>query len=163
MVAAGAAYGRSETLAGEQINLEFVSANPTGPLHLGHTRGRRSATRSAGCSTAAGAEVTREFYINDRGAQMDKFGASLMAAAHGPAVPEDGYHGAYVTDLAERVVAAHPGVPSLPEAERLRRRSARPATRCSSPSKAELDEFRTHFDVWFSERSLHESGAVRAR
>ena len=119
VVAAGAAYGRSETLAGTRINVEFISANPTGPLHLGHTRWAAVGDAIARVLDAAGAEVTREFYINDRGTQMDKFGASVEAAALGQPVPDDGYHGAYIADLARRVVAEQPGILDLPEEERL--------------------------------------------
>ena len=119
MVAAGASYGRSETLAGTRINVEFISANPTGPLHLGHTRWAAVGDAIARVLDAAGAEVAREFYINDRGTQMDKFGASVEAAALGQPVPDDGYHGAYIADLARRVVAEQPGILDLPEGERL--------------------------------------------
>src|SRR5689334_5926504 len=99
IVDAGAAYGSSDTLQGLAVNLEFISANPTGPLHLGHTRWAAVGDALARVLIAAGAKVTREFYVNDRGNQMDKFGASLKAAAHGEPIPEDGYHGEYVGEL----------------------------------------------------------------
>ena len=106
-------------LRGHAVNLEFISANPTGPLHLGHTRWAAVGDAIARVLEAAGAEVTREFYINDRGAQMDQFGAVAEAAALGQPVPEDGYHGAYVADLAQQIVAEHPDILDLPEEERL--------------------------------------------
>ena len=160
VVAAGASYGRSETLAGTRINVEFISANPTGPLHLGHTRWAAVGDAIARVLDAAGAEVTREFYINDRGTQMDKFGASVEAAAQGQPVPADGYHGAYVGDLARRVVAEQPGILDLPEGERLVAfREAAYALQLAEQQE-QLDSFRTHFDVWFSERSLHDEAAV---
>ncbi len=160
VVAAGAAYGRSETLSGTKINVEFISANPTGPLHLGHTRWAAVGDALARVLDAAGAEVAREFYINDRGTQMDLFGASLEAAALGKPIPEGGYHGAYVKDLAEKVVAENAGITNLPAGERvIAFREAGYAIQLAQ-QQAELDEFRTHFDVWFSERSLHDDSSV---
>ncbi len=160
VVAAGAAYGRSETLRGTRINVEFISANPTGPLHLGHTRWAAVGDAIARVLDAAGAEVAREFYINDRGTQMDLFGASVEAAALGRPVPDDGYHGAYVKDLADRVVAQNPAITELPEGERLVAfREAAYAVQLAEQQE-QLENFRTHFDVWFSERSLHENAAV---
>ena len=100
ILAAGEAYGRSDALAGVAVNVEFISANPTGPLHLGHTRWAAVGDAIARVLDAAGARAAREFYINDRGVQMDRFGQSLMNAAHGRPAPEDGYHGGYITDLA---------------------------------------------------------------
>jgi arginyl-tRNA synthetase len=110
---------------------------------------------------AAGAEVTREFYINDRGSQMDKFGASIEALALGKPVPQDGYHGDYVADLAERVVEENPGILDLPDDERLVAfREAGYAIQLTD-QREQLDAFRTHFDVWYSERSLHDEGRVK--
>jgi len=116
---AGPAYGSTDTLHGRTVNLEFISANPTGPLHLGHTRWAAVGDALARVLAAAGAKVTREFYINDRGVQMDKFGASLQAAAHGEPIPEDGYHGEYILDLAKEIVAEVPGITELPADEQL--------------------------------------------
>src|SRR5207302_4769562 len=110
IVLAGQDYGRSDTLAKERINLEFVSANPTGPVHLGHTRWAALGDALRRLLETAGAEVTSEHYLNDAGSQMDKFGASLLAAARGEAAPEDGYAGDYVVDAAARIVAATPGI-----------------------------------------------------
>jgi arginyl-tRNA synthetase len=160
VVAAGAAYGQNETLAGTRINVEFISANPTGPLHLGHTRWAVVGDAIARVLAAAGAEVSREFYINDRGNQMNLFGASLEAAALGQPVPDDGYHGEYVHDLAQQVVAENPAILDLPPAERVEAfREAGYALQLRE-QREQLEAFRTHFDVWFSERSLHENNAV---
>ena len=115
IVDAGPTWGHGTELAGRHVNVEFISANPTGPLHLGHTRWAAVGDALARVLAAAGATVAREFYINDRGVQMDKFGASVMAAAHGQPVPDDGYHGAYIVDLAAQVVAEHPGIRELPQ------------------------------------------------
>ena len=163
VVAAGAAYGRNETLSGERINVEFISANPTGPLHLGHTRWAVVGDALARVLEAAGAEVTREFYINDRGNQMNLFGASIEAAALGQPIPEDGYHGGYIADLAERVVAENPGILELSGEERTTAfREAGYAVQLAAQQE-QLDRFNTHFDVWFSERSLHDSDDVSAQ
>lgn len=158
--AAGASYGTSDALAGRSINVEFISANPTGPLHLGHTRWAVVGDAMARVLAAAGAEVTREFYINDRGNQMDKFGASIEAAALGAPTPEDGYHGGYIADLAQQIVAADPGIVDLPEAERLVAFREAGYRLQLQEQQDQVASFHTHFDVWFSERSLHESGAV---
>jgi len=160
VIAAGAAYGHSETLAGLRINLEFISANPTGPLHLGHARWAVVGDALGRILTAAGAEVSREFYLNDRGVQMDRFGASLMAAAHGRPVPEDGYHGDYVPELAERIVDEVPGITELADPDQLAAFREEGYRRQLDEQRADLDRFRTHFDVWTSERALHASGAV---
>ena len=160
VVAAGAAYGTTETLAGERINVEFISANPTGPLHLGHTRWAVVGDAIARVLQAAGASVAREFYINDRGNQMNLFGASLEAVALGLPVPDDGYHGAYVSDLAAQVVADDPGILELEGQARMEAfREAGYAAQLAE-QQAELARFQTHFDVWFSERSLHDSDDV---
>jgi arginyl-tRNA synthetase len=155
VVAAGAAYGSSETLSGQKINIEFISANPTGPLHLGHTRWAVLGDAIGRVLAVAGAEVTREFYINDRGNQMDLFGASLEAAALGKPIPDDGYQGAYIADLAARIVAEQPDLLDLPDDERLVAfREAGYAAQLRE-QQTQLDSFNTHFDVWFSERELH--------
>ena len=160
VVAAGSSYGHTDVLAGTAINVEFISANPTGPLHLGHTRWAAVGDALARVLAAAGASVSREFYINDRGRQMDLFGASVEAVALGQPVPEDGYHGAYIADLAREVVSADPGLIEVPDGERAAAfRDAAYAVQLEQ-QKAQLETFRTHFDVWFSERSLHESQSV---
>lgn len=158
IVAAGSSYGHTETLAGQHINLEFISANPTGPLHLGHTRWAVLGDAIARVLAAAGAEVTREFYINDRGVQMNNFAKSIIASALGEPTPEDGYAGGYIDDLAKAVEAAQPGIFALPEAERLARvREVGYAIQLKEQQDT-LERFNTHFDVWFSELSLHEEG-----
>ena len=160
VLTAGAAYGRNNALAGERINVEFISANPTGPLHLGHTRWAAVGDALARVLDAAGAAVEREFYINDRGSQMDKFGASVEARAKGEPVPEDGYQGAYVDDVAQQVLAEEPGILDLPDDERVVAfREAGYRIQLAEQQRS-LDTFRTHFDVWFSERSLHADSSV---
>ena len=154
-------YGKGNALAGVRINLEFISANPTGPLHLGHTRWAAVGDSLGRVLSAAGAEVTREFYINDRGNQMDLFGASVEAAALGNPIPEDGYQGAYIADLAKEVVASNASITSLPEGQRHPAfREAAYAVQLKDQQRV-LDTFGTHFDVWFSESSLHDQGAVQ--
>ena len=162
IVEAGSAYGRSTQLAGQRINLEFVSANPTGPVHLGHTRWAALGDSLHRLLEDAGAEVTAEHYLNDAGSQMDKFAASLYAAAHDRPVPDDGYHGDYVPDVAKRVVAANPGVLDLPEAEALEIFQRAGEDLMIEGLRESLARFNVQFDVWFSERTLHESGAVDA-
>ena len=147
-------YGRGLALAGVKINLEFISANPTGPLHLGHTRWAAVGDALGRVLSAAGAQVTREFYINDRGRQMDLFGQSVQAAALGQPIPEDGYQGNYIADLAKEVLAANSNISSSEEF-----REAAYKVQLAQQQRV-LETFNTHFDVWFSERSLHESGAV---
>jgi arginyl-tRNA synthetase len=160
VVVAGEAYGRVDGHAGEHINVEFISANPTGPLHLGHTRWAAVGDAIARVLEAAGAEVTREFYINDRGLQMDRFGQSLEARALGTEVPEGGYQGEYVDDLAQQVVAADPAIVELSGDARWEAfREAGYALQLKQQQDV-LDGFNTHFDVWYSERTLHSSGAV---
>ncbi len=163
VVAAGAAYGGSDVLAGQRFNVEFISANPTGPIHLGHTRWAVVGDAIARVLEAAGASVTREFYINDRGNQMDKFGASIEAAALGQPVPEDGYHGDYIADLAQQIVAENPHIVDLPEGERLAAFREAGYKLQLAEQQEQLDGFRTHFDVWYSERSLHDKGRASTR
>lgn len=160
IVAAGQSYGRSEVLKGHKINVEFISANPTGPLHLGHTRWAVLGDAIGRVLSAAGADVSREFYINDRGNQMNNFAASIIASATGQPKPEDGYAGGYIDDLAKAVAAAEPGIFELPEPERL---AAVREVGYAIQLKEQQDQlayFNTHFDVWFSELSLHEDGHV---
>jgi arginyl-tRNA synthetase len=155
-----ATFGTGISLAGVSINLEFISANPTGPLHLGHTRWAAVGDALGRVLSAAGAKVIREFYINDRGNQMDLFGKSVEAAALGQPIPENGYQGGYISDLADAVVKENPGIKEL--AEDTRHESFREAAYKVQLAQQQgvLDTFKTHFDVWFSERSLHQEGAV---
>jgi arginyl-tRNA synthetase len=147
-------YGRGSALAGVKINLEFISANPTGPLHLGHTRWAAVGDALGRVLSASGALVTREFYINDRGRQMDLFGQSVQASALGQPIPEDGYQGDYIADLAREVTSENPHIATSDEF-----REAAYKVQLGQQQKV-LQTFNTHFDVWFSERSLHETGAV---
>ena len=112
-------YGKGSALTGVKINLEFISANQTGPLHLGHTRWAAVGDSLGRVLSAAGAEVIKEFYINDRGNQMDLFGQSVQAAAMGQPIPEDGYQGGYISDLAKQVLAQNPQITSLSDSQRL--------------------------------------------
>ena len=160
VIAKGNAFGRGTKLAGKKINVEFISANPTGPLHLGHTRWAAVGDAIARVLEAEGASSSREFYVNDLGVQMDKFGASVKAAALGETIPEDGYHGAYIPELAKQVVLENPEIINLSEPERSDAfRDAAYALQLTDQKRV-LDNFNTHFDVWYSEKSLHTSGAV---
>jgi arginyl-tRNA synthetase len=162
IVEAGVAYGRTTQLTGLKINLEFVSANPTGPVHLGHTRWAALGDSLHRLLEAAGADVTAEHYVNDFGSQMDRFGASLLAAATGEPVPEDGYHGDYIFDVAKHILEQRPDVLSLPpnEAREVFRNLSEELMR--EEQKASLARFNVAFDVWFSEQKMHDSGAVDA-
>jgi arginyl-tRNA synthetase len=156
IVSLGKKYGTGNLLAGKKINLEFVSANPTGPLHLGHTRWAAVGDSLGRVLSAAGAEVTREFYVNDRGNQMDLFGASIRAVALNQPRPEDGYHGAYIEDLAKEIMKSNPEFISLPETESISAfRDAGYKLQLDEQNRV-LNNFGTHFDIWFSEKSLYE-------
>jgi arginyl-tRNA synthetase len=157
ILTAGKNFGYGNKLNGISINLEFISANPTGPLHLGHTRWAAVGDALGRVLSAAGAKVTREFYINDRGVQMDKFGASLQSAALGEPRPEDGYHGAYIDDLAKEVVAANPGVLKLSGEEQTFAFRDIGYKLQLAQQQSVLDKFGTKFDVWFSEKSLYDN------
>ena len=119
IVEAGGAFGLNDSQRGRTINFEFVSANPTGPLHIGHTRWAALGDSIARLLIASGATVTREFYVNDAGVQMERFGRSVMAKAKGERAPKDGYAGTYIDDLGRRVVEAKPGLLDLDPAEQL--------------------------------------------
>jgi arginyl-tRNA synthetase len=155
IVEEGAAFGRGQTLNGEVINLEFVSANPTGPLHLGHTRWAALGDSLARLLKAAGADVTSEYYINDAGAQMEKFGRSVRAAALGEPAPEDAYPGEYIQELGKRVLESVPEFAELSADEQLHIATERGYEHQLAEIRDSLDRFNVHFDVWFSERSLH--------
>jgi arginyl-tRNA synthetase len=161
VVQAGTTYGCSDLLSGQRFDVEFISANPTGPIHLGHTRWAVVGDAIARVLEAAGAQATREFYINDRGNQMDKFGQSLEAVALGRPVPDDGYHGADIVTLSQQIVAENPHILDLPEGERLVAFREAGYKLNLTTQQRQLDEFRTHFDVWFSERALHEGADGR--
>ena len=158
--AQGDKFGEVKILSGVRINLEFISANPTGPLHLGHTRWAAVGDALARVLIAGGAKVAREFYINDRGNQMDLFGASLAASALGQDKPEDGYQGEYIDELAQEILIKNP------EYKKLSGPGAIEAFREAgyelqlAQQKRVLDNFGTHFDIWFSERSLHRGDGI---
>lgn len=155
---AGADYGRGEQLAGRKINLEFVSANPTGPIHLGGTRWAAVGDALGRILAFNGGEVTREYYFNDAGAQIDRFVRSLIAAAKGEPAPEDGYAGGYVTDIAAEVLRREPGALTAEDSPEVFRRIG--VNLMFEEIKKDLHDFGTDFDVFFHENSLHESGAV---
>ncbi|MCQ1949574.1 arginine--tRNA ligase [Arthrobacter sp. zg-Y859] len=160
IVEAGPAYGTSEILKGTRINLEFVSANPTGPIHLGGTRWAAVGDALARVFQSQGAEVTREYYFNDHGAQIDRFARSLLASAKGEPAPEDGYAGEYIVDIANRVLAAEPNITELPDAEAQERFRAVGVDFMFGDIKESLHNFGVDFDVFFHEDSLHENGQV---
>ena len=161
IVQAGESYGRGEQLAGRRINLEFVSANPTGPIHLGGTRWAAVGDSLARVLQAVGAHVTREYYFNDHGAQIDRFARSLLARARGEAPPEDGYGGQYIAEIADTIVAgAGTDVLSRPEAEAQEYFRSRGVELMFAEIKTSLHDFGVDFDVYFHEDDLHESGAV---
>jgi arginyl-tRNA synthetase len=153
-------YGDNDALVGHTVNLEFVSANPTGPLHIGHTRWAALGDSLGRVLSAAGAHVVREFYVNDAGAQMDRFGASVLARLSGDEVPEDGYHGEYVAELAQQVremLTARGADPDLADLQEVRELAYQAQL---AELQQVLADFGVTFDVWFSERTLHESGAI---
>ena len=165
IVEAGSAYGTGTSLAGEKVNLEFVSANPTGPLHIGGVRWAAVGDALARLLQANGAEVTREYYFNDHGAQIDRFARSLLARAKGEEAPEDGYGGQYIEDIASQVIsdaeaAGEPTPLSLPDAEAQEVFRSRGVELMFAEIKQKLHDFRVDFDVYFHEDSVHESGAV---
>ncbi|MFB8283035.1 arginine--tRNA ligase [Nocardia colli] len=160
VLAAGSAYGSGETLKGTRINLEFVSANPTGPVHLGGTRWAAVGDALGRILAAQGADVVREYYFNDHGAQIERFARSLVAAATGAPTPDDGYAGAYIGEIANTIVTAHPDALSLPEDERQELFRAEGVELMFAQIRQTLHEFGTDFDVFFNESSLFESGAV---
>jgi arginyl-tRNA synthetase len=160
VLSAGEEYGNGGAMAGRRVNLEFVSANPTGPIHLGGTRWAAVGDALGRVLEASGAAVTREYYFNDHGAQIDRFSRSLAAAARGEATPEDGYAGAYIQDIASNVVAEHPDVLEQPESEALETFRAFGVDLMFSHIKNSLAEFGTVFDVYTHENSMFTSGAV---
>ncbi len=159
-VTAGEGYGRTDALAGQRLDVEFVSGNPTGPLHIGHTRWAAIGDALARLLTSSGADVTREYYINDAGAQIDRFGRSLQAAAQGRPVPADGYVGDYIDEIAGRVLTAEPGLLEQDDEAQLATFRERGMQLMLDEIRGSLSGFGVDFDVWFSERSLYDSGAV---
>ncbi|GAA3254427.1 arginine--tRNA ligase [Dactylosporangium siamense] len=160
VVTAGRAYGRSDTLAKEKVNLEFVSANPTGPVHLGHTRWAAVGDALGRILSAAGAEVTREHYINDAGVQMARFGESVKAAANNQPTPPDGYPGEYIQDIARKITTENPDITSKSQEEQAIAFQGEGYKAMLKEMQDSLERFGVHFDVWFSEKTLHDGGAV---
>ncbi|BDO41518.1 arginine--tRNA ligase [Cellulomonas sp. NTE-D12] len=161
----GPGYGRNTSFDGIAVNLEFVSANPTGPLHIGGVRWAAVGDSLARVLEASGATVTREYYFNDHGAQIDRFARSLLARSRGQEAPEDGYGGQYITDIAEQVVAdalaaGEPDPRTLPDREATEAFRVRGVELMFAEIKQSLRDFGVEFDVYFHEDSLHESGAV---
>jgi arginyl-tRNA synthetase len=161
IVAAGAAYGTTATGAGERVNVEFVSANPTGPVTLASARWAAVGDTISRLLEATGSEVTREYYFNDHGAQIDRLAKSLLARGRGREVPEDGYQGSYVAELAEQILAEHPEVAE--QDDETARESFRQygVALMFDEIKRTLHDFRVDFDVYFHENDLHKSGAVQ--
>ena len=160
VLAQGAAYGSNASAAGQSVNLEFVSANPTGPIHIGGVRWAAVGDALARLLEASGAKVAREYYVNDAGNQFDLFAASMLARAAGRELPEGGYQGDYVAEYARGIVEDVPDVLALPESEALAVFRERGLPFVIGQIRESLASFGVEFDVWFSERSLQESGAT---
>ncbi|WP_228942473.1 arginine--tRNA ligase [Nocardioides sp. Leaf374] len=160
VLAAGDRYGASQAFAGERINLEFVSANPTGPIHIGGVRWAAVGDALGRIFTMTGAEVTREYYFNDHGAQIDRFSRSLLASAQGRPAPEDGYGGQYIHDIAAAVAEQRPEVRDLDDEKAQEVFRAVGVDMMFAEIKASLHDFGVDFDVYFHEDDLHRSGAV---
>lgn len=160
IIAAGTGYGHSTDLGGRSVNLEFVSANPTGPIHIGGTRWAAVGDALGRLLATQGAAVTREYYFNDHGSQIDRFVNSLIAAAKGEPTPEDGYAGTYIGDIAVQVVAKDPGALELPDDQMREAFRAIGVDLMFDHIKLSLHEFGTDFDVFTHEDSMHTSGRV---
>jgi arginyl-tRNA synthetase len=161
IVLAGSAYGHTDGLTGQRINLEFVSANPTGPVHIGGVRWAAVGDALARLLRAAGADVGTEYYFNDAGSQIDRFAKSLYAAAKGEPAPADGYAGAYISEIAESIKSAAPDVLQLAEPAALEVFRVRGVELMFAEIKASLDEFGVHFDTYFNEKDLHDRGELQ--
>jgi arginyl-tRNA synthetase len=162
VVTAGEAYGRTTTMAGHRFNLEFISANPTGPLHLGHVRWAAVGDALARVLEASGADVTKEYYFNDAGVQIDRYAQSLQAAAKGEPTPEGGYGGEYIGDIAKAVVAKHPDVLSLDDDAGLAIFRSDGLDLMFQEIRQSLSDFGVTFDVYFNEKDLHDKGELDA-
>ncbi|OJZ69275.1 arginine--tRNA ligase [Mycobacterium paraffinicum] len=160
VIDAGDVFGHSDALGGHKINLEFVSANPTGPIHIGGTRWAAVGDALGRLLTTQGADVLREYYFNDHGAQIDRFASSLIAAAKGEPTPEDGYAGAYINDIAAQVLGKAPDALSLPDTEMHETFREIGVDLMFTHIKESLHEFGTDFDVYTHEDSMHTSGRV---
>jgi arginyl-tRNA synthetase len=160
VLAAGPNYGDSDALKGRNINLEFVSANPTGPIHIGGTRWAAVGDALGRLLATQGAHVVREYYFNDHGAQIDRFTNSLIAAAKGEHTPDDGYAGDYIKEIAAQVLAKDPDALSLPDYEMRETFRAIGVDLMFTHIKQSLHDFGTDFDVYTHEDSMHSSGRV---
>jgi arginyl-tRNA synthetase len=160
IVAAGSAYGGSEEGGKQKVNVEFVSANPTGPVTLASARWAAVGDTLSRLLEASGYLVSREYYFNDHGAQIDRFSRSLLASARHQPTPEDGYPGQYVAEVAAAVVAEHPEAPHLPDGEALEVFRERGVAVMFAEIKQTLADFRVPFDTYFHENDLYDSGAT---
>lgn len=160
IVEAGPEYGRSDALAGQKINLEFVSANPTGPVHIGGVRWAAVGDALSRLLRATGAEVGTEYYFNDAGSQIDRFARSLLAAAKGEPAPEDGYGGAYIAEIAAEVVRCRPDVRELSDAAAQEAFRAEGVKLMFAEIKSSLRDFGVEFDTYFNEKDLHDRGEL---
>jgi arginyl-tRNA synthetase len=160
VIDAGHTYGDSDAQAGHNINLEFVSANPTGPIHIGGTRWAAVGDALGRLLTTQGADVVREYYFNDHGAQIDRFASSLIAAAKGEPAPEDGYAGSYIADIAAQVLQQAPVALSQPDAEQHETFRRIGVDLMFTHIKKSLHDFGVDFDVYTHEESMHSSGRV---
>ena len=160
VIGAGPNYGDSEALKGQNVNLEFVSANPTGPIHIGGTRWAAVGDALGRLLATQGAHVVREYYFNDHGAQIDRFTNSLIAAAKGEPTPDDGYAGDYIKEIAAQVLAKDPDALSLPDDEMRETFRAIGVDLMFTHIKQSLHDFGTDFDVYTHEDSMHSSGRV---
>ncbi|GAA4263458.1 arginine--tRNA ligase [Dactylosporangium darangshiense] len=162
VVSDGSNYGRSTSLAGGKLNLEYVSANPTGPIHIGGVRWAAVGDALTRLFRATGADVTTEYYFNDAGAQIDRFAMSLLASARGEPVPEDGYVGGYINDIASAIVGKQPTALELPEDQALEVFRTEGVRLMFDDVKSTLAEFGVQFDVFFNEQTLHARGELDA-
>ncbi|MEY4648045.1 MAG: hypothetical protein RL009_461 [Actinomycetota bacterium] len=161
IVESGSAFGRGISMVGIKLNLEFVSANPTGPIHIGGTRWAAVGDSLARILEAEGAAVTREYYFNDHGAQIDRFARSLLASARKQPAPEDGYAGAYIDQIAQQVLdGTAEELLALPEDEAQEAFRSAGVDLMFAEIRQSLHDFGVDFDVYFHENSLYESGAV---
>ncbi len=160
IVAAGPAYGGSEEGGKQKVNIEFVSANPTGPVTLASARWAAVGDTLARLLEASGYQVSREYYFNDHGAQIDRFSRSLLAAGRNEPTPEDGYPGQYIAEVAAAVVKDHPEAPGLPDDEALEAFRQYGVATMFEEIKETLADFRVPFDTYFHENDLYDSGAT---
>jgi arginyl-tRNA synthetase len=158
IVRQGREYGRSGALAGSRINLEFVSANPTGPIHLGGTRWAAVGDALARILRAQGAAITTEYYFNDAGTQIEAFARSLLATARQEPLPADGYAGEYIGEIAQALTVRYPQILTEPASVALELVRTAGVELMFAEIRNSLADFGVPFDVYFSERDLHERG-----